>query len=168
MVPLAFTTLRESGTPFEQATELLHALVPSGASGPHREALAQAASAVQELTQFARAQQIPFSSLVRLVRLCAHKLGTGEVQERVAALRQILSALVPFSDWPGALTFVKLLVSERQLSPALAAAQIEGFLSARRAQGEDLYRVVARLSAAHGGDAQFTSNRDLLAAARGA
>lgn len=161
-------TLRESGTPFEQATELLHALVPHSASGPHREALAQAAGAVQELVQFARAQQIPFTSLVRLVRLCAHKLGTGEVQERVAALRQVLSALLPFSDWPGALTFVKLLVSERQLSPALAAAQIEGFLSARRAQGEDLYRIVARLSAAHGGDAQFTSNRDLLAAARGA
>jgi hypothetical protein len=161
-------TLREAGTPFEQGTELLHALLPHSASGPHREALVQAATAVQELVQFARAQKIPFTALVRLVRLCAHKLGTGEVSERVAALRQILAALLPFSDWPGALTFVKLLVSERQLSPQLAAAQIEGFLGAQRALGEDLYRVVARLSAAHGSDAQFTSNRDLLSAARGA
>lgn len=158
-------TLRTEGASFEQGIELVHALTPSGRS---HDALVPAAAGAQELLGFANRRGIPLAAMTRLVRLSCHKLGEGEVGDRVQALLQVLAALESYADWPGALTFLKLLVSERQLPTPSTAEEIARFLGTLRDQGEDLYRVVARLSRAHGTDAQYTSNRDLFHAAMGA
>lgn len=157
--------LRTQGASFEQGIDLMHALTPSGRA---QDALVPAAAGAQELLAFATRRGIPLASMTRLVRLSSHKLGEGEVGERVQSLLQVLAALEAYADWPGALTFLKLLVSERQLPTPSTAEEIARFLGTLRDKGEDLYRVVARLSRAHGADAQYTSNRDLFHAAMGA
>lgn len=157
--------LRTEGASFEQGIDLMHALTTSGRA---HDGLVPAAAGAQELLAFANRRSIPLPSMTRLVRLACHKLGEGDAGERVPSLMQVLAALESYADWPGALTFLKLLVSERQLPSASTAEEIARFLGSLREKGEDLYRVVARLSRAHGADAQYASNRDLFHAALGA
>lgn len=153
---------------FEQVVELMHALRPESAATAGRdgeEAAAQAAHGLS-LVRLAQRQQIPLPVMLRAVRLLAPKLGLGAVAERAAAVASVMEALQPFADWPAALSLVKLLGSERRQRAADSAAELVRFLAALQRRGDNLLRGISCLSLAHGNDATYSGNRELLQAAQ--
>lgn len=168
--------LQADALQFEQVVELMHALRPeSAASRDGRESrrgrgdddnLAAQAQQSLAIMRLAQRQQIPLPVTLRAVRLLAPKLGTGPLAERAAAVASVLEALLPFADWPAALSLVKLLGTERRQRSTDTAAELGRFLAALQQRGEDLLRGISYLSLAHGQDATHPGNRELLQAAQ--
>ena len=159
--------LRTDAVQFEQVIDLMHALRPeSAAPGPRSELLAGRAQESLELLRFARLQNIPLPVLLRGVRLLAPRLGVGSAAERATALRSVLDALSPFADWPAALSLVKLLGTERRQRTAEATGELVRFLGSLHKRGDSLLHGIGYLSLAHGTEATYPGNRELLQAAQ--
>lgn len=161
--------LQTDAVQFEQVVELMHALRPEPAAAAAvrdgEEAAAQAEHSLS-LVRLARRQQMPMSVMLRSVRLLSPKLGTGPVAERAAAMAAVVEALQPFADWPAALSLLKLLNTERRQRAADSAAELVRFLGALQRRGDNLLRGISCLSLAHGNDATYPGNRELLQAAQ--
>jgi predicted glycosyltransferase len=104
----------------------------------------------------------------RVLQQLGRKLPPGNATSRAAALREVLSALRAFDDWAGALSLVKLLGAERELTPSDFAAHLSRFLERLRNDGRNLYEGIARMAVAQGIGREQPSNRELLATLVGA
>lgn len=140
--------LAQTDTPLEQICEVAHALdATSGEEIPLDEALS--------LYRLAAQHRLPQPALIRLLKQLHGRLGPGDRTERTQGLEALLTTLSQFSDWPGALSFVRQLPGERSLPVEQSVTEIQRLLSTLRAQGKDLYQGLRVLSVAqsedHGG-----------------
>lgn len=149
--------------PLERILELVDALDPHDAQRRDPEAGGRLAV---ELLRIGGDLGVPVPALVRMTQAVSRKVPRATVPERARAVRQVVEALVPFNDWNGAALFLKAFGVEKDLRADQFADELARFLTRLRNQGEDLYRGLARLSGAQGGDEQ-ASNQDLLRAAAG-
>lgn len=157
--------LQTDAVQFEQVVELMHALRLEPAAARDGEEAAAEAQHSLSLMRLARRQQMSMSVMLRSVRLLSPKLGSGPVSERAAAVAAVLEALQPFADWPAALSLLKLLNTERRQRATDSAAELVRFLGALQRRGDNLLRGISCLSLAHGNDATYPGNRELLQAA---
>lgn len=144
------TELAHADIPFEQLCEVAHAIDAGSLQGrqiPLDEALS--------LSRIAAQHRLPQPALVRLLKQLQGRLGPGDLEERVSALEDLLRALSPFADWPGALSLLRQLPSERSLPIQQSVAELKRLLSTLHAQGKDLYQGLRLLSVSqsedHGG-----------------
>lgn len=142
--------LTQTDLAFEQLCEVAHAIDATPAQS-HPVPLDEALSLYRIATQ----QRLPQPALVRLLKQLQGRLGPGDIEDRAAALEDLISALSQFADWPGALSFLRQLPGERSLPVMQSVTEIKRLLSALRSNGNDLYQGLRLLSVAqsedHGG-----------------
>ena len=119
-----------------------------------------------DVLELARELGFPVASATRLLVPLAKKLPLARPQERAAAASEILRALAPFDDPPGAAAFVRMLATERALAPTELVREVATFLERLRSMGADLHEGAVLLSRATAGRREAASNADLLAEAR--
>lgn len=149
--------------PFVEAMRLL------GERGEAERRVGQAepaavARAAVGLLRVAHELGLPASSALRMTGLLSRKL-VGSPDERAAAAERVFRAFRPFDDWAGAAALLKLFGTERELPACAFAERLAGFLEALARENADLYRGIARLTAAIGTRAEPPSNADVLRAA---
>jgi predicted glycosyltransferase len=156
----------ELGLELDAFFGLIHALDPRGSGdGAAGEPEAVSGSAIA-LLRHAEEVGIPLPAALRLAGLVSRKLLFATPLERARAVRELLDGLLPFDDWAGAYSLLKVFGAEKQLPAPRFLEELLGFLSELRRGGEDLYRGIARLSAAQGTGAELASNEEMLRAAR--
>lgn len=124
-----------------------------------------ARASAERLAVFANTHAVPVSALKRLVGALCRKLPQASASERGACVESVLSSLAPFADWAGALVLVRTLSVERSSGVELASA-FEAFVAPSRAAGEDLYKILARLTAAQTRLGEGAAHRELFTEAR--
>ncbi len=144
----------------EQVCEVAQALCSQG----------QAESAIPLDTALALLRQsrhvrLPQPALLRILRQLGGRLGSGDLDEKGAAMADLIGQLAAFADWPGALSLLKQLPGERSLSAAQSVAEIKRLLSALKSRGHDLYQGVRAFSIAQADDGPAGSLRELVSAA---
>jgi predicted glycosyltransferase len=107
---------------------------------------------------------VPMPAVLRLIHSAGRKLPAASPEERLSALRAVLSAFRPFEDWAGAATLLKVFGSERELTPADFSQQLTGFLAQLRTDRKNLYEGIALVVASQGTGAQLPSNREVFSA----
>ncbi len=159
--------MRETALELDPFVEIMHALSPSMPEGTSEPPRVVSALAV-EILRAASGLGVPPLQATRVVVTFARRLATATPTERAAASRRLLGDLAPFHDWPGAVTLLKLLGTERRLGAEALAGELGRLLAALAGRGEDLYRGVALLAAAQGPHAEPPPNAELLRLARAA
>lgn len=145
--------------------ELMHALSPPNDGASPR--AAEASELALALVRAAASSGAPPLAAARVATGFVRRLPLATPAERARAAEALLVALAPFDDWPGALTLVKQLGTERRMGAAELSSELGALLADVRAAGGDLYRAVAQLAAAQG-TADAPPNAVTLRAARAA
>lgn len=117
------------------------------------------------LLRQSRHVRLPQPALLRILRQLGSRLGSGDLDEKGAAMADLIGQLAAFADWPGALSLLKQLPGERSLSAEQSVAEIKRLLSALKSQGHDLYQGVRAFSVAQADDGPAGSLRELISAA---
>jgi UDP-N-acetylglucosamine--N-acetylmuramyl-(pentapeptide) pyrophosphoryl-undecaprenol N-acetylglucosamine transferase len=104
------------------------------------------------LLRQSRHVRLPQPALLRILRQLGSRLGSGDLDEKGAAMADLIGQLAAFADWPGALSLLKQLPGERSLSAEQSVAEIKRLLSALKSQGHDLYQGVRAFSVAQADD----------------
>jgi predicted glycosyltransferase len=153
--------LAQEDVALSEVCEIAQALIgqggPEDSQIPCEEALA--------LLRLGRRHRLPQPALLRILRQLGGRLGTGDLDERSAAVAELITSLARFSDWPGALSLVKQLPGERSLSATESVSELRRLLCSLTERGHDLYQGVRALANAQAAQSPPGSLRELVSAA---
>ncbi len=128
----------------EALVEAMQMLAPTDDGLPTFEGT-RASEAALALVGDLHERALPIEASLRVAAAFLRRNASGTPGARAAAARRVLEALAPFDDWNGAAAWLRAAPPARGLDIERGADELARLADELRAQGDDLYRGIARL-----------------------